>query len=179
LLATAYVRQNKLAEATVEFEKLVALQPRSVAYITMVGTLLHLQNKIDDAKKQYEKALSIDSQAPVAANNLAQLYSDKNENLDIALQLAKTAKAGLPSAHEINDTLGWLYYKKGQAALAVSTLQSAVSAQPNNPVYLYHLGAAYALNNDKPNARQALEKALSLGRFDGADDAKKVLDSLK
>ena len=60
----------------------------------MVGTLLHLQNKIDDAKKQYEKALSIDSQAPVASNNLAQLYSDKNENLDVALQLAKTAKAG-------------------------------------------------------------------------------------
>ena len=85
----------------------------------------------------------------------------------------------MPTAHEVNDTLGWLYYKKGQASLAVGTLQSAVSAQPNNAVYLYHLGAAYALNKDKANARQTLEKALSLGRFDGADDARKVLDSLK
>jgi len=85
----------------------------------------------------------------------------------------------LPTAHEINDTLGWLYYKKNQASLAVSTLQSAVSAQPNNPVYLYHLGAAYALNKDKANARQSLERALNLGQFDGAGDARKLLDSLK
>jgi tetratricopeptide (TPR) repeat protein len=178
-LARVYVQRGDLPAATREFENLAAKQPRSVTHHTAVGILYSLQGQMDKARESFQRALAIDPSAPLAANNLAQLYADKNENLDIALQLAKTAKAGMPTSHEVNDTLGWLYYKKNQALLAVSTLQSAVSAQPNNPVYLYHLGAAYALNKDKTNARQTLEKALSLGRFEGADDAKKVLDSLK
>ena len=179
LLATIYFRQNRLPEATAEFEKLSKLQPKSVSYQTMVGTLLHLQQKTDAAKAQYEKVLALDRGAPVAANNLAQLYSDRNENLDLALSLAQTAKSGMPGSHEVDDTLGWLYYKKGNASMAIGPLRSAVAAQPNNAVYLYHLGAAYALNKDRTNARQTLEKALRQAPFDGADDARRLLDSLK
>jgi Flp pilus assembly protein TadD len=134
---------------------------------------------MDNAKAGYESALALDPKAPVAANNLAQMYADRNENLDVALQLAQTAKAGLPASHEVDDTLGWLYYKKGQATLAIGTLRSAVAAQPDNPIYLYHLGAAYALNNDRTNAKPALEKALKHGNFDGVQDARRILDSLK
>jgi len=178
-LARIYVQRGDLPAATREFENLATKQPRSVANHTAVGILYSLQGQMDKAKASYERALSIDPGSPLAANNLAQILSDKNESLDVALQLAKTAKAGLPSAHEVNDTLGWLYYKKGEGVLAVSTLQSAVSAQPDNATYLYHLGASYALNKDKANARQTLQKALSLGQFDGAADARKLLDSLK
>ena len=39
---------------------------------------------------------------------------------------------------------------------------------------------ALALNKDKINARQALDKAFKLqSNFPGADDARKILDSLK
>ncbi len=175
-----YVQANNLPAATAEFEKLAQRQPKSVANQTAVGLLYHLQNKLDQAKAAYERALALDPRAPVAANNLAQLYVDRNENLDVALQLAQTAKAGLPNAHEVDDTLGWIYYKKGMAGPAVTSLKQAVAAQPENAVYLYHLGAAYALNKDKANARQTLEKALKLQPdFPGADDARKILDSLK
>ena len=81
----------------------------------MVGMLLYMQGKLDDAKAAYEKVLAIDPKSPAAANNLAQIYVDRNENLDVALQLAQTAKAGLPNSHEVDDTLGWIYYKKGLA----------------------------------------------------------------
>jgi tetratricopeptide (TPR) repeat protein len=146
----------------------------------MVGTLLQLQGKLDEAKVQYEKVLGLDNRAAAASNNLAQLYVDRNENLDVALQLAQTAKAGMPASHEVDDTLGWIYYKKGAAPLAITSLKQAVAAAPANAVYLYHLGAAYALNKDKVNARQTLEKALKLQPgFPGADDARKILDSLK
>jgi Flp pilus assembly protein TadD len=140
---------------------------------------MYLQGKVDQAKTQYEKVLNIDPRAPAAANNLAQIYVDKGENLEVALQLAQTAKAGMSTSHEIDDTLGWIYYKKGMAPQAVSSMKAAVSAQPENAVYLYHLGAAYALNKDKGNARQSLEKALKIQpNFPGADDARKILTSL-
>src|SRR6185503_3625202 len=178
-LARVYVKRGDLPAATAEFEKLVKRQPMSVANHTAVGVLHALQGNNDKAKAAYESALAIDPKAPVASNNLAQLYADQNQNLDVALTLAKTAKSTMPLSHEIDDTIGWLYYKKNMGSLAVGSLQSAVAAQPDNAVYLYHLGAAYALNKDRPNARLALEKALKIGNFAGADDAKKILDSLK
>jgi len=179
LLALVFIKQNRIPEATTEFERLAEKQPKSVANQTSVGMLYQIQGKFDQAKAAYERALTLDARAPVVANNLAQLYVDRNENLEVALQLAQTAKAGLPNTHQVDDTLGWICYKKGLAAQAVSSMKAAVNAQPENAVYLYHLGAAYALNKDKANARQALEKALKLQpNFQGADDARKILTSL-
>jgi tetratricopeptide (TPR) repeat protein len=179
LLARLYAKANDLPAATVEFEKLAQKQPKSVATVTTVGLLYHLQNKLDQAEAAYQRALALDPRAPIASNNLAELYLNRNEKLEIALQLAQTAKAGLPNAHQVDDTLGWVYYKKGMGPQAVTSMKAAVAAQPDNAVYLYHLGAAYALNKDKANARQALEKALKLQpNFPGSDDARKILTSL-
>jgi len=179
-LARLHAEANNLPAATAEFEKLAERQPRSVGNQTTVGLLLHLQGKTDEAKARYEKALALDPRAAVAANNLAQLYVDRNENLDVALNLAQIAKAGLPTAHQVDDTLGWIYYRKGVGLLAVTWLKQAVAAQPDNAEYNYHLGAAYALNKEPANARQSLTKALKLRpNFQGADDARKILDTLK
>ena len=179
-LARLYVQAGDLAAATVEFERLAKLQPGSVGNQTAVGLLYHLQGKLDPAKAAYERALALDPQAPIAANNLAQLYVDQNENLEVALQLAKTAKAAMPNAHEVDDTLGWIYYKKGQAPSAIAPLKSAAAKDPKNPVYLYHLGAAQAALKQNVEARQSLEQALKLQpSFGGADDARKILNSLK
>lgn len=179
LLASVYIQQNRLPEATAEFQKLAVLQPKSVSTQTMLGMLLHMQNKVDEAKTQYERVLTLDRQAAAASNNLAQIYVDRNENLDLALTLAQTAKSGLPKSFEVDDTIGWIYYKKGLGPQAVSSLKAAVAAQPDNAICLYHLGAAYALNKENSNARLTLQKALTKGVFEGADDARRILDSLK
>ena len=179
-LARIYAAANNLPAATAEFEKLAERRPKSVGHHTAVGVLHQLQGNLDKSRAAYERALAIDARAGVAANNLAGLYADRNENLDVALELAKTAKAALPQSHEVDDTLGWLFYKKGQGPDAVKTLKAAVAAQPDNALYLYHLGAAQALARDRAGARQSLERALKLqSNFPGADDARKILDSLK
>ena len=63
------------------------------------------QKKDAEAKVKYEKVLSLNSHAGVAANNLAWIYAASDGNLDMALQLAQTAKAQLPDRPEVNDTL--------------------------------------------------------------------------
>lgn len=179
LLARINVLAKDLPAATAEFEKLARRQPKSVAYQTAIGVLFQLQNRLEDAIASYQRALALNPRAPVAANNLAQIYGDRNENLEVALQLAQTAKSGLPNSHEVDDTLGWVYYKKGDAAMALRSLKRAVTSQPDNPSYLFHLGAAYALTKDTANARQALEKALKVpGGFAEAAEARKILNSL-
>jgi Flp pilus assembly protein TadD len=108
------------------------------------------------------------------------MYAETGENLDVALQLAQTAKSQLPDNSQVNDTLGWLYYKKGFASQAVLFLEEASKQGPPNPGTQYRLGLAYLKNGDKKNARASLEQALKLNpEFEGAADARKTLAGIK
>jgi tetratricopeptide (TPR) repeat protein len=142
--------------------------------------MLQLQNNLPDAIASYEKAIAINPAAAIASNNLAQIYADRNEKLDLALQLAQAAKAALPRSHEVDDTLGWVYLKRKLPDLAITSFKQSLTAQPDNPLYLYHLGLAYVESGNRTLGRQTLEKALNVKPdFDGADDARRVLQTLR
>jgi putative PEP-CTERM system TPR-repeat lipoprotein len=181
MLGKMYYQMGRLDLARSELEKYVATAPASVPGNTMLGTILDLQGKTQEAKARYNRALQIDPRAAVAANNIAWIDANSDgANLDVALQLAQTAKSQLPNQHEVDDTLGWIYYKKGLTSRAIDALETSALKSPNSPTYAYHLGLAYAKNGDSAKARKELERALRLRPdFDGADDAKKVLESLK
>jgi Tfp pilus assembly protein PilF len=179
MLGRMYYQQGRLDMARSELEKYVETAPMSVPGNTMLGTILQLQGKNEEAKARYGKALQIDSRAAVAANNLAWINATTNGNLDIALQLAQTAKSALPNRHEIDDTLGFIYYKKGLSSMAIEALSVSTQKQPENPSYNYHLALAHHQNGNTAEARKLLQKALSSkSAFAGQDEAKKLLDSL-
>ena len=162
LLAGLYLREQRLGEARREFERLSERQPKSVAVHTAIGIILQIENQRDAAKTKYEQILQIDPSAAVAANNLAWMIVEDGGNLDVALHYAQTAKAQLPDRAEVNDTLGWIYVKKGLNALAVPPLLQSVEKDPTNASYQYHLGMAYAEAGNVPRAREALQKAVQL-----------------
>jgi tetratricopeptide (TPR) repeat protein len=179
-LAQLYMQQKRLPEARQEFERVAERHPKLAAAQTMVGYLLDLENRKPEALKRYQKALEIDPRSAVAANNAAWLYAEGAGNLETALQLAQTAKSGLPDSHEVNDTLGWIYYKKGMTTMALGPLFQAVDKAPKNAVYQFHLGMALAKNGEKDRARAALQAALAIDpNFDGAADARQTLASLR
>jgi tetratricopeptide (TPR) repeat protein len=188
LLGNLYMAQKRLDEARQMFAGMAAHQSKPVGAETMIAMLLQVQGKTAEARKQYEKVLTIDPRAAVAANNLAWMYVESGDNLDVALQLAQTAKAQLPNQPEVNDTLGWIFYKKGLTSLALAPLSLAVDQDkdPTNPkykknaVYQFHLGMALAKNGEDAKARTALQTALALdANFAGAADARKTLAALK
>ena len=57
----------------------------------------------------------------------------------------------------MDDTLGWIYYKKDLPSLAVRPLEDSLKKRPDNAEVLYHLGLTYAKLGDKAKARDALE----------------------
>ena len=178
-LGQVYIAQNRADEAIAQFEDLAKRDPKSVVAHTMAGMLLNAQHKRDQAKKHYEQALSIDERSPVAANNLAWMYVEDGGNLDVALQLAQSAKSAAPNASDVDDTLGWIYFKKGLTSQALAALKESVDKNPKNAMAQYHLGVAYAKNGDVASARGALETALKLDpRFGEADDARATLAKL-
>ena len=176
MLAALYLNEQRLDEARGEFEGMVKRDPRAAGPRTMVGMILEAQGKRDEAQRWYETTVAEMNNVPVVANNLAYLYAEQGINLDVALQLAKTAKQQMPDKPEVDDTLGWVYYKKDLAALGVRSLEDSLAKKPNDAVVLYHLGLTYAKLGDNNKARIALMQALSVNpRMDGAETARRTL----
>ncbi len=180
MLGQIYLGQGRLDEARREFEKLAEQQSPPVAALTMVGIIQQTQLRTADARRTFERVLQLDARAAVAANNLAWMYTEAGENLDIALQLAQTAKAALPNQSDVDDTLGWIYYQKHLLPQAITAMRHSVELQPSNATYQYHLGLAYARSGDNSRARRALETALKLNpTFEGAVEASTTIASLR
>ncbi len=178
-LGQLYMTQGKLAAARKEFEALAERSPKSVAALTMAGIILQGEGDLNGARARFERVLQIDPEAAVAANNLAWIYAEQGGNLDVALRLAQTSQKQLSELAEVNDTLGYIYYKKNLASLAVSAFKVSAEKDPGNSTYHYHLGLAYASAGDVARARQSLSRALALKPdFDGAPQAKELLSSL-
>jgi len=178
MLAQLYIQQRRIDEARAEFEGIVQRDPSAVDARTMVGLLLEAQGRHDDARKSYEATVKSTENAPVAANNLAFIYAEQGTNLDVALQLATSAKQRLPDDPNVDDTIGWVYYKKDLASLAIGPLQDSLKKQPDAAEVLYHLGLSYAKLGDKAKARDALERALKLNPKVGGDETQRVLASV-
>ena len=101
-------------------------------------------------------------------------------NLDVALGLAQTAVQQVPDDPAVNDTLGWIYYKKELPGRAIAAFQKSVEKDSANPVYHYHLALAYSKNGDRVMAKRFLEKALAIASdFDGSSDARQLLTTLR
>jgi Tfp pilus assembly protein PilF len=179
-LARLYWSQRKLDQAVVEYDRLAERQQGSVEASTMAAIILRAQGKDDEARRRFELIVGANPHAAVAANNLAWMYVTRGVQLDRALALAQSAKAAMPDEPEINDTLGFIYLKKQLPALAIPPLMFATEKAPQNALFHYHLGLAYAQRQEKAAARRHLERALSLdSKFDGSDDARALLQTIR
>lgn len=179
-LGRIYVAQKKLDNAIGQFTTIADRQPKSVPAHTILGMLFEMQQRPSEATARYERALEADPRAAVAANNLAWILATTGGNLDRALELARVARAQLPDRPEVNDTLGWIYVKKGLPQLAIQPLQDAVGKDPKTATYHFHLGMAYLAAVDSNRAKASLERALALdASFAEAAEAREALSRLK
>jgi tetratricopeptide (TPR) repeat protein len=177
-VAQAMQHNNDAAVATLKGAIDKVQQPEPVQ--TELAGLFERLGKPDDAILVYESALRKDPQADVAANNLAMLlvaYRKDPQSLDRAKALAaRFANSTNPS---FLDTYGWVLYKRGESAAAVTALQGALAKEPNSPVSLYHLGMAQVSTGQREAARLSLARSLQSGKnFPGMDEAKATLDKL-
>jgi putative PEP-CTERM system TPR-repeat lipoprotein len=180
LLGQFYVARKKLPEARKTFDDVVTRQPTSASAQTMVGLLASADGDLQTARKAYEAAVHADPKALAASNNLAWLYANtEGGNLDTALQLAQTARSFLPDNAEVNDTLGFVYYKKQMGSFAIPLFEAAILKDGDNPNFHYHLGLVYAQMGEDAKSRKELETALKLNpRFEGAEYARRVIATL-
>jgi tetratricopeptide (TPR) repeat protein len=180
-LAALHVKNRRPDQALAEYRKILERGETAVTY-TLIAMVEESRGNLDAAVQGYRKALELDPNAPVPANNLAWLIAERGVgNLDEAVRLSQGAVQRYPNTPGFADTLGWVYQKKGLYGAAAEQLQKAVAGELDNATYRYHLGIAYASKGDRAEARLQLEQALKqMNRLasDDAADARNTLSSL-
>jgi putative PEP-CTERM system TPR-repeat lipoprotein len=116
--------------------------PSDTATRLMLALAYHEKNRVDDAIREYEKVIAVDTKNVVVLNNLAWLYHDKKDPR--ALDFARKAYDLAPERPEITDTLGWLMFLNGDRRRGLPLLQESVARAPQMSDIRYHL--AYALH---------------------------------
>ncbi|MCL2660090.1 MAG: tetratricopeptide repeat protein [Acidobacteriaceae bacterium] len=175
----AQVSNGGVAKAIDVWQNRVKANPSDDRAYTILGTLLEAAGNKDQAKATYKKALDIQPDEGVAANNLAYMMLDDGGNLDVALTLAQTARRVLPTSPSTADTLAWVYFHKGTYTSARDLLEDAIKISPNNPTLRYHLGMVYSRLGNKSDAATQLKKVEDLApNTQTAKDAAKELSSL-
>jgi len=154
--------------------------PRDVGFYLLAGSVYDNKKDWDNAKQMYQKALAIQPDNPLASNNLAYVMLEQGGNVDVAFQMAQTARRLLPSSPDSADTLGWAFYQKHVYTSAITLLREAVNKEPENALFNYHLGLAYAKSGQAGLARQQLDRVVRLkGDSSQAEDLRRAVAEIK
>lgn len=172
--------QKQDAKALKDYEAARTLAPGIPGLHVKLG-LLHERNKrFDQAIDSFRTAISLNPKQPIALNNLAWISVQHNTRLDEAMAWAEQAVALAPKVSAFQDTLGWVYRKRGELDKAAEVLNKATGLKPEQADIFYHLGVVEAERGQKQKAVAALEKALTLDpKFSDAHDARERLQLLQ
>ncbi len=97
----------------------------------------------------YKKALQIEPDQPIAANNLAYLMVEGGQNTDVALYYAQSA-AELCRTHRVRRIRLPGCTTPRALMLRRATFWRRLKTAPDDPAIQYHLGMTYSKMSDPP-----------------------------
>ena len=121
--------------------------------------MLDLKGELSGAVARYRRAIQLD---PANAPDRSDGASTPREDLDEALQLSQRALSAQTKGDSIQDTVGWVYLKRGSIESAVQGFNAALRQNPNRATYHLHLGMALLQKRDLEGSRKALNNALAV-----------------
>jgi len=162
-LAHIYAATNHSDAMIQQYETARTRFPSYLPTYILLGQVYNYVGDVSRAQQTYQDALNVDPSFYPAQWNLARLYADHGGPLADALQLAQKANSSQPDDPNVNDTLGWVYYKQGLYSSAVPVLEAAVAKSPQNAAFQFHLGLVYLAAGQPAQAHTSLQAALNLG----------------
>jgi tetratricopeptide (TPR) repeat protein len=147
-------------------------QPQEIHF--RLAVLYEKQNKRPESIQQVKKVLELDPNNADALNFLGYSYAEAGTNLDEAEKLIREALLTKPDSGHIIDSLGWVYYKKGQYDKAVAELERAHRIMPQDGTVAEHLGDAYFKMKRYRDALRIYRRALTLDNASTSTLRKKI-----
>jgi tetratricopeptide (TPR) repeat protein len=162
-LGMAYLALGRTASAREAFERAVQLNPcGSMSYLRLGDSYLALG---DTAKAipAYDRALVLGEWNLEAANNAAWLRAMRGQDLDRALEIARGLTRRDRDPNHL-DTLGWVYYRRGDYGRAAEALERAIKIRPDLAESVYHLALVRKAQGDAAGAERLLRQVMEMDR---------------
>ena len=206
-LGGLYVTQHQYPLAVPELEKAVILSPDSAELQISLGQAYLNIGEKEKALAAFDKGVGM-SQTPLVWNNVAYALADKQIQLDKALQYAQSAVAttasglrnvdlgqltidqlaAVESLGAYWDTLGWVYFQKGDLDTAEKYISAAWRLNGHGEV-ADHLAQIAAKRGNKDAAEKLYAEAIAsphsvpetrgrLAALLGVDEKDKKIDKL-
>ncbi|HUD12329.1 MAG TPA: tetratricopeptide repeat protein [Terracidiphilus sp.] len=137
---------NSLDQAIAEFEKIVALQPKSVEDRMVLGQLYTVKHQPKKAEDQFKTAQAIEPDSEEVVLNLARLYAESGD-IAHAVKVIEAVPVGDRSP-KMEVALGAAYDQLKQPKDAIAAYQRAADMDPADAHTLDALGQAL-LNNSQ------------------------------
>ncbi|MDP9352352.1 MAG: tetratricopeptide repeat protein, partial [Chloroflexota bacterium] len=175
--------KNDLSRAAELYERAFNRMP-SPEYAILLGDVYSKMGEKQKASEQYEivKAIHKLQQANGVNTDMetALFFADHDIELQESLKKARLAYEARPSIHAA-DALAWTLYKTGQPQEAQKYSAQALKLGTQDPLKLYHAGMIAKALGQTEQAREYLQRAVSLNpRFSVlyADEAVAALEEL-
>lgn len=154
--------QGDEAKAQAVIEEALVATNNNANILWAQASVLERDGDIDGAIAIYEELYTQNSGSVVVANNLASLlatYKDDAESLDRAWVVGRRLRDADNPA--LQDTYGWLLFRRGQVEESLPYLESAAAAL-DDPIVEAHLGFAYAALERNEEALEQMQRAVDL-----------------
>ena len=179
LLVGIYLETGKADQAMRELQTILTKSPQNKAALMTLASLEETQGAFEKARDTYEKLLSFDPNDVTALNNLAFIYTERLNQGDKGVELARKARTQAPGNPAVADTLGWALFKRGDYQPATTLLEEAAEKSRENPEVRFHSGMAHYMMGQTEAARSDFQGALSLGQdFPGKKETERRLELL-
>ncbi len=162
-MGTAQLLLNQYEDAVETLRNASTLPANSELRSFILGTLGDAYSSLDDwerAFSSYESSIRAYQNNFTALNNFAYYLSLQEIRLDEALEMATIAVENEPDNAAFLDTLGWVYFKKGEYESALRYIQASVDTGDASAVVLEHLGDVHEALGNLDEAKVWWQRAL-------------------
>ncbi|RYU84345.1 tetratricopeptide repeat protein [Hymenobacter persicinus] len=181
-------KARKNYPAAIDYFRKARATVKDYAFADELTDLYRLNHEPDKAAQMAQEAIAmLASDAKNADDNeqmghyadreLAYAYLKTNE-LNKALEHAKLEYDRRPDNIDVNETLAWVHYKRGEYRDAETYITKALRTKSQNPTLLCRAGLIATKNGRAAEGQALIRKALATNPYlsmDLADEGKKLL----
>lgn len=162
-IGIVYSKQEKKAEATVQFMKAVEIFPAYIRALRNLGYSYKVRNEQKLSLDYYQKAVSYDNNNVKTISDLALAYEYFNE-FDKAIECYKRILEVDSDDYFIWNQLGVVYFNaKQDYEQAANCFKKSISIHSDHHFAWYNLGIVYQnYNKDNEESKRCYEKAIEI-----------------
>jgi Flp pilus assembly protein TadD len=146
---------------------MISLDPENDQFYFTLGAVYDEVKDKQNCITNMEQAIKLNPKNAAALNYLGYTWAEQGVRLDEAEKLIRQALQVEPNDGFYIDSLGWVFYQRGEYAKAVQQLERAAELVGQDPTVNEHLGDAYDKVGRTMDAARAYYEALTHAKEEG------------